>query len=698
MGVLDILGGGDTGSLDVLDGGRETRVGKSGLLGELVVEVGNSGTHVAVEGLAVCSHLGVHLTEPAVGPLASGLNTVLHSLDDLGVTGSRGSVHSSELDDSGLAGSLELSVDGGSVGAHLRGHDAGVLGHLLGMSGDVPVGLLDLLGGLLLKGEEGTLLGGNGITDLVDDVLLVASDLGGESGASGTTLLLLSRNTLVEGSELSLSPGDLLLQVSLGDDRGGLDGIEHLLAHLSAGSGSLQVELVNLGVDVFGKGRDLGGDPIVEGRTGLLVDLLHLLLDLKSTLLTLVDGIADSGLQLGLVELADGTEAGTASGILNVVLHDYTSELLDASVVLAREVTDSLVETSDPGGEGTLGRAEGSLSIHLSTAGGCSKSMVCGLLGSLVLGEDTVQTGSLRSKTTLGVSTVALHLLADGSNLLEEAVGKLLHAAGSLGLVTGHEGAELLVLLEMLLVAGITNLHHALELSRHLTVDLGLFELVVLHDTRELGHTVVELGSLLVHHTRELEDGHLEVTTELSDTSVRLLLRSSDVGNSLREATVLEGLVGIQGGIHTGGGVLERHVSMGTVASHGGTALAELSRGLSSDLFHLVVGILAETLVLCNSLGRELGATLLCLLGDMSHLLVEAVHGLLEVLAGLLGIFFDLSSIGCNVLVSLPDLGIGGRRQSGESTLLSRNGKTELLRSMCLVLAHDLASLAGAGN
>merc|ERR1711881_246242 len=212
MGVLDILGGGDTGSLDVLDGGRETRVGKSGLLGELVVEVGNSGTHVAVEGLAVRSHLGV--------------------------TGSRGSVHSSELDDSGLAGSLELSVDSSSVGAHLRGHDAGVLGHLLGVSGDVPVGLLDLLGGLLLEGEEGTLLGGDSVTDLVDDVLLVASDLGGESGASGTTLLLLSRKTLVEGSELSLSPGDLLLHVSLGDGRGGLDGIEHLLAHLSAGSGT----------------------------------------------------------------------------------------------------------------------------------------------------------------------------------------------------------------------------------------------------------------------------------------------------------------------------------------------------------------------------------------------------------------------------------------------------------------------------
>merc|ERR1711959_563217 len=119
------------------------------------------------------------------------------------------------------------------------------------MSGDALVGLLDLLGSLLLEGEEGTLLGGNGITELVDDVLLVAL-LGGREGSTvGGTLLSLSFETLVEGSELGLGPGNLLLQVSLGDGRSGLDGIEHLLAHLGTGGFSLQVELVDLGVDVL---------------------------------------------------------------------------------------------------------------------------------------------------------------------------------------------------------------------------------------------------------------------------------------------------------------------------------------------------------------------------------------------------------------------------------------------------------------
>merc|ERR1711881_453336 len=450
MGVLDILGGGDAGSLDVLDGGRETRVGKGRLLGELVVEVGNGSTHVPV-----------------------------HGLDDLGVTGSRGGVHSRELNNSGLAGSLELGVDGRSVGLHLCSDDAGVLGHLLGMSGDVAVGLLDLLGGLFLEAKEGTLLGGNGITDLVDDVLLVVSNAGAESGTGGTTLLLLGAEALVEGSELGLGPSDLLLQVSLGDSRGRLDGVKHLLAHLGAGGSSLQVELVNLGVDVLRQSANLGGHTVVKRGTGLLVDRLHLLLNLKSTLLSLVDGIADGRLELGLVELRDGTETGTASGILDVVLHNNTSELLDASIVLALEVTDGLVETSNTSGEAPLGVTESSLGIHLSTAGGRSKSMVGSLLGSLVLSEDAVQTSGLRSEATLGMSTVALHLLADGSNLLEEAVGKLLHATGSRGLVTGREAAEFLVLLKVLLVASITDLHHALELSRHLTVDLGLFELVV---------------------------------------------------------------------------------------------------------------------------------------------------------------------------------------------------------------------------
>merc|ERR1719446_1654098 len=113
--------------------------------------------------------------------------------------------------------------------------------------------------------------------------------------------------------------------------------------------------------------------------------------------------------------------------------------------------------------------------------------------------------------------------------------------------------------------------------------------------------------------------------------------------------------------------MLERHISVGTVTSHGGTNLTELSGSVGTDLLDLVVGILTETLVLCNSLGRQLGTTLLSLLGHIGHLLVEAVHGLLEVLAGLLGVFLDLSSIGCDMLVGLLDLRVGSRSQSSES-------------------------------
>merc|ERR1712054_207387 len=306
--------------------------------------------------------------------------------------------------------------------------------------------------------------------------------------------------------------------------------------------------------------------------------------------------------------------------------------------------------------------------------------MVSGLLCLLVLSQHSIQVVGLGSKTTHGMSTVAAHLLADLGDLLEEAVGQLLHAAGSLGLVLSHETTKLLVFLKVLLVTSITDLHHPLKLSRNLTVNLSLLELVVLNNTREL------------------ENGHLKVATEFGHTVVSLLFRGSNVGNGLGKTAVLERLVGVQGSIHTSRGMLERHISMGTIAGHSGTDLAELSRSLGTDLLDLVVGILAETLVLCDSLGRQLGTTLLSLLGHIGHFLVETVHGFLEVLASLLGVFLDLRSIGCNVLVGLLDLRIGSRSKSSESTLLGRDGELELLSSMSLVLTHDFAGLGRASN
>merc|ERR1712054_102754 len=163
---------------------------------------------------------------------------------------------------------------------------------------------------------------------------------------------------------------------------------------------------------------------------------------------------------MGLVELGDGTEASAASGILNVVSNNHTSELLNLRVVLPLERVHGLSETSDTASEGGLRRAEGSLGIKLGTTSGSREGMVGSLLGLLVLGKGGIQSISLAGQGTLGVGTIATHLLADLADLGEEAVGKPLHASSSLSLVTGHEAAQLLVLLKVLLVASITDLHH----------------------------------------------------------------------------------------------------------------------------------------------------------------------------------------------------------------------------------------------
>merc|ERR1712216_686587 len=176
---------------------------------------------------------------------------------------------------------------------------------------------------------------------------------------------------------------------------------------------------------------------------------------------------------------------------------------------------------------------------------------------------------------------------------------------------------------------------------------------------------------------------------------IGLLLGGSNVGHSLGEAAVLEGLVRVECSVHTGRCVLKCHVSVSTVLGHGGTDLAELRCSLGRDLLDLVVRILAEALVLRDSLGSELGAALLGLLSDMCHFLVEAVHCLLEVLAGL-GILLDLGRVGSNVFVSLLNLGIRSRSKSGKSTLLCGHGQLQLLGGMGLVLTHDLAGLVGA--
>merc|ERR1711924_554443 len=145
------------------------------------------------------------------------------------------------------------------------------------------------------------------------------------------------------------------------------------------------------------------------------------------------------------------------------------------------------------------------------------------------------------------------------------------------------------------------------------------------------------------------------------------------------------GFVGGEGGVHTGGSSLEGHVSVVTVLGHLGADGTELSGSGGSDGTNLVVRHVAESLVLGGSLGSELGATLLGLLRDVGHLVVETVHGLLEVLAGLLGVLLDLGSVGSDVL-GLLDLRVGGGRERGKSALLVEHSKLKVGTSLALIL------------
>merc|ERR1712100_263959 len=184
----------------------------------------------------------------------------------------------------------------------------------------------------------------------------------------------------------------------------------------------------------------------------------------------------------------------------------------------------------------------------------------------------------------------------------------------------------------------------------------------------------VQLVGLLLDDTGQVKDVSLEASAELLHTAVGLLLGLSDVRHSLCETLVLERGGGVQGSIHTGRGMGQSSIGSGTVLGHGVANLVDLG----------------------SSLGSELGVTLLGLLGHIGHLLVEAVHGVLEVLASLLGVLLNLSSIDSNVLVGGLDALVGGLCESGQGTLLSSHGILEGLSALSLVLAHDLTGLLGA--
>merc|ERR1711968_282985 len=208
----------------------------------------------------------------------------------------------------------------------------------------------------------------------------------------------------------------------------------------------------------------------------------------------------------------------------------------------------------------------------------------------------------------------------------------------------------------------------------------------------------VQLAHLLLSNRAKLEDVGLEAGAESAHTIVGFLLGSSDILHSSGKALILQYFCCCECSIHARGGVCDGSIGICTVLGHAGADLVELGCSLGSDLLDLVVGILTELLIHGFSLGSKLRATLASLFLHISHLLVEGVHCIVEIVTSLICILLDLCSISSDVLVSLLDPGVGGRVESGKCTLLGKHSEGKLLCTFLLVLAHNLAGLLGASN
>merc|ERR1712054_761711 len=591
-----------------------------------------------------------------------------------------------------------MGLEGGHIGLHLRSDSTSIACHLGSMAGETGVGLLQALGSLSLEGEESTVLLGHGVANGIGGTTLLGVDLTIEAGTGSSRLTVVASKHSVQGSEAAIGPLHRLLQVGLGTLSSSTDSIEDLLLELGAGSLVLHLESVDAAGGGLAKGGDHGGHLAVKHSTVLELTALDLLQDGESTLLTLLDGSRDGTVDVVAVGLGHGTKHGTALGRFHRVGVDDASQLVDLVLLLPGGVDSDGVHAGKTTSEGSLGTTKGVHGIDTGTAG-CRHLLAVGkVLHALVACEGSVKLVGGTTQVVGRVATVLGHLVTDLGHVHVEGIGHTLHAAEGLSLVLGHEGAELLVLLDVLVVTLVAELHHAHKLSMHIAVNLGLLELVASHSVLEGSHTSVELGSLATGSGSELHETDLELGAGRIDTGSSLVLGIGDVLHSLGEALVLESFLGAEGSIHAGGGSLQHHVGVVTVLGHASTNLAELSSSGRSNGADLVVREVAESLVLGSCLGSELGATLLSLLGHVGHLVVEASHGLLEVLASLLRVLTDLGSIRSNVRVGLLDLGIGGRSESGEGTLLVKHSDLKAAGSSTLVLAHDLTSLGRATN
>merc|ERR1719502_2042392 len=670
-GIFDLSGGLGACSIDVLHGLGETRVSEGSLLGDGVVNLGDRASELLLHLGAGLGQSVVHLPELVIGLFLGIGEIALDGLESLLVASSGSSISSRDVSGGLLLGVRDLLGEGSQVSGHEGLNILGLLRESSTVRIDPGVGLLDLGTSLGLEGEQGALHALDGVIQSALGLKLLELDLGSDS-------LARLGIGLGGGSLLGLSVGELLLHGldGVGEVRLGLLGSsthseEHLLLHGSTGLLGLETQALDLTLGPVGQLGDLRGDTHVEGSLGLGVHVLQLLLGSHHAGLTLVDGITDRLVQLGLVGGHDGSKVlATLLALDSIGTHD-ASEVVNLLLELLVVGDNGGVKLAQTVGEVGLSLAEGVLEVHLGNSGLLGQHLGC--VGAVLLhgGADSIELGG--------------ELGRHGS---EASIG------GSLVLV--DQVLQVLVLLEVLGIAIVADLHHALHLSLNIGVNLSLCQPVLLHNTRELGDAGIGLSDLLVDSSTELQDLALELGGCGIHTVLGLLLGSSDVGDSLLEALVVQRSESVHGSSHLGGGSLEGSIGVSAVLSHLGADTIEVSSSLGHDNLQLVVSHLPDCLILILQLLGELGAPSLSLGSSVGHLVVELVDRRLEGLAGSLSVLLNLSSVDGNILLGIVDAGVHGRLQSSHGLLLSLHLSLQLLRSLLLVGADHLTKGLGA--
>merc|ERR1719409_2044298 len=551
------------------------------------------------------------------------------------------------------------------------------------------VHVLDLAGGLLTEGILGAGVKGDGVHDAAGNVLGVLLDGLGDGSTLEGGLGMRLGGLLLEGVHLLDGGLHGEAEVTLGNRGHGLHGVHHLALERGTGTLAFGGELVHGLVGLLLELGDLLLEVVVDQPLGVLVELLNSL----GTLLTGGDGLADGGTELVLVGLLeDGDLLAASGGLLGVAAHD-TSEL--GNLLLGGAVVrgDLTAERVDLLAEGGLGVTDVPPGIELHAAGGGLESGV--LLGlERTLGvESGPDLGGLLSEAVLGVLAVTGKGLADGVELGVEAVGHLVELASGLDLTLVDEALELSVVLEVGLVALVAKLDHAAGLGVDVVVHLGLGSTVLANHVGGGVHTVVHLGHLAADGGLQVEQAHLELGGGLGHLGLGLIAGSLDVTHSLGVAAVLERLLGVEGSSETHGGLTEGHVDFVTVLGHLGLNLGELGASGGNHRVDLVGGPGTGGLVLRLELAAELAVGGLLASGEAGDLVVPGVHGVVQVLGGLLGVLGDRGSVGSHVPVGTVDLGVGRMGPSRGLLLPGGNSEAKVLGVGTTVRGGDGKSL-----